>query len=947
MPLEPGARLDAYEIVRPLGSGGMGEVWLAMEVRLGRKVALKLLPAELTRDPSRVLRFEQEARAASALSHPNVCTILVLGETGDGLRYIAMEYVEGETLRQRLAGARLSIRAALDIATQVAAALSAAHASGIVHRDIKPENVMVRPDGLVKVLDFGLAKLAPSPAGIAGADSTRLGALKTEAGVVVGTAAYMSPEQARGQEVDARTDIWSLGVLLYEMVAGRSPFAAPSGTEVLAAILDREPSPLARFEPDTPAELQRIVTKGLRKERALRYQVVQDLLLDLDALRDDVRAQARSGSGPVSIAAPPGPVPSDASGIAARVKRRRRMAFAAAAAVLVAAGAAGVWRWRATETRAPGADAGAPVERTLTRLTFASGLQTDATFSPDGRFIAYASDRAGNFDIWVQPVAGGDAVQVTRSPAQDTQPDWSPDGSTVVFRSERDGGGLFVVPALGGAERRLTSFGMHPQWVRGGSEILFIDSMGNYSPDESAVGSALKVYVTTPGSEQPTEILEDFNRTAEWRWVAGHPDGRLSFYGSHRDRGVGFFTVTRDGRSLMVSDQSPQVPPVLRANQWNIRRFRWNATGTALYLEVETGGVRNLWRVDVDPHTLRWLSAVRLTTGSSQEGALALSRDGTRIGFTVRTRAARLWAFVLEARGGRLADRGTPITEEGADVHEFDVARDSRTVAYMLTRAGDPTEELWTTDIGTGRRTLVARQAGMARWSFDGTRLAYVSFAQLPFRVVVTEESHGEQTVARLPADLPFPIPSDWTPDGSAVLASWRPTSGAPWGLTLWPAAQSAAQRPARTVLQHPHADLWQGRYSPNGKWIVAVKQSPDEPGRDTIVVAPAAGAPPAQWIEILRDHAWADKPRWSADGRTLYFISRLPTSFFNLWGIRFDPDKGTPIGEASLLTRYDSPSLMITPQLDRTEIGVAADRVVLSLQTVTGNVWMLDNVDR
>ena len=292
MSLEPGARLDAYEIVRPLGSGGMGEVWLATEVRLGRKVALKLLPADLTRDPSRVLRFEQEARAASALSHPNVCTIHALGETGDGQHYIAMEYVEGETLRQRLATTRLSIREALDIAIQVAAALSAAHAAGIVHRDIKPENVMLRPDGFVKVLDFGLAKLAPSPAEIAGADSTHM-VLKTEAGVVVGTAAYMSPEQARGQEVDARTDIWSLGVLLYEMVAGRSPFAAPSGTEVLAAILDREPLPLARFEPDAPAELQRIVTKCLRKERALRYQVVQDLLLDLRSL---ARRRSRAGT---------------------------------------------------------------------------------------------------------------------------------------------------------------------------------------------------------------------------------------------------------------------------------------------------------------------------------------------------------------------------------------------------------------------------------------------------------------------------------------------------------------------------------------------------------------------------------------------------------------------------------------------------------------------------
>jgi serine/threonine protein kinase len=210
MTLGPGSRLDAYEIVRPLGSGGMGEVWLATEVRLGRKVALKVLPADLTRDPFRVQRFEQEARAASALNHPNVCTILALGETSDGQRYIAMEYVEGQTLRQRLRAGRLAIREFLDIATQVASALAAAHAIGIVHRDIKPENVMLRPDGFVKVLDFGLAKLvAASPDSDAESTTT---AFRTDVGHVVGTMAYMSPEQARGQAVDARNGHLVAGV---------------------------------------------------------------------------------------------------------------------------------------------------------------------------------------------------------------------------------------------------------------------------------------------------------------------------------------------------------------------------------------------------------------------------------------------------------------------------------------------------------------------------------------------------------------------------------------------------------------------------------------------------------------------------------------------------------------------------------------------------------------
>jgi formylglycine-generating enzyme required for sulfatase activity len=308
MPVGPGSRLDAFEIVAPLGSGGMGEVWLARDVTLERKVALKLLPPVLTRDPSRVARFWQEARAASALNHPNVCTIHTLGEGPDGQQFIAMEYVDGETLRHRLMR-RLAMRETLDIAVQVASAMSAAHAAGVVHRDLKPENVMRRSDGFIKVLDFGLAKLlAPSPSDVA---ATTLTMVHTDAGTILGTLAYMSPEQVRGREVDQRADIWSLGVMLYEMVAGRCPFAGETRSDVLAAILDREPAPLARFEPDVPAELQRIVGKALRKDRDERYQGMRDLLLDLQALREVLSAEGRSSqaqSGPPDATVPPPPL---------------------------------------------------------------------------------------------------------------------------------------------------------------------------------------------------------------------------------------------------------------------------------------------------------------------------------------------------------------------------------------------------------------------------------------------------------------------------------------------------------------------------------------------------------------------------------------------------------------------------------------------------------------
>ena len=296
--MRPGESLGDYQLLTLLGAGGMGEVWAAHQQTLGRRVALKLLSEEVTRDPSRISRFEQEARTASALSHPNVAHIYALGQTADGQRYIAMELVEGETIRARLRSGDLPLAEAIRFAVQVAAALTAAHAVGVIHRDIKPENVMIRPDGFIKVLDFGLAKLVASSASdVATATRTMV---HTDAGTVLGTVAYMSPEQVRGREVDQRTDIWSLGVMLYEMVAGRCPFAGETRSDVMAAILDREPAPLARFDPDVPSELQRIVGKALRKDRDERYQGMRDVVLDLQALREDldarVKEQPRGGS---------------------------------------------------------------------------------------------------------------------------------------------------------------------------------------------------------------------------------------------------------------------------------------------------------------------------------------------------------------------------------------------------------------------------------------------------------------------------------------------------------------------------------------------------------------------------------------------------------------------------------------------------------------------------
>ena len=290
--LTVGQKIGHYEILSTLGKGGMGEVYLAQDTKLSRKVALKVLPGAFTQDQERLRRFEQEARATSALNHPNILTIFEIGEA-DGRHYIATEFIEGETLGQRIAvGPPLKLRETLDIAEQITSALSASHGAGIVHRDVKPENIMIRRDGIVKVLDFGLAKLAQIQSIRSGPDDSTRALVKTGTGVVMGTVAYMSPEQARGLSLDARTDIWSLGVVIYQMLTGSAPFSGATSSDTLVSILEREPRSLQSFSPELPEELEWIVTKALTKDFDDRYQTAREMLNDLHRLKQRLSVAA-------------------------------------------------------------------------------------------------------------------------------------------------------------------------------------------------------------------------------------------------------------------------------------------------------------------------------------------------------------------------------------------------------------------------------------------------------------------------------------------------------------------------------------------------------------------------------------------------------------------------------------------------------------------------------
>ena len=290
-PIPPKTTFAHYSIVSKIGAGGMGEVYLAHDARLDRKVALKLLPSGVASDPERMRRFVQEARAASALNHPNILTIFDVGET-DSRHFIATEFVDGDTLRHRIKRAQLTLSDILDISIQAAGALSAAHAAGIIHRDIKPENIMVRRDGYIKLLDFGLAKLTQPDRSVADTEAPTKALVDTEGGIVLGTASYMSPEQAKGQSVDARTDLWSLGAVIYEMVTAHAPFEGDTSSEVIALILHKEPLPLARYDREAQQELERIVSKALTKNLEERYQSAKDLLVDLRRFRRHLELEA-------------------------------------------------------------------------------------------------------------------------------------------------------------------------------------------------------------------------------------------------------------------------------------------------------------------------------------------------------------------------------------------------------------------------------------------------------------------------------------------------------------------------------------------------------------------------------------------------------------------------------------------------------------------------------
>ena len=776
MALEQGTFVGPYEIVGWLGAGGMGEVYRARDPRIGRDVAIKVIPQTLAGDTLRLQRFEQEARTAGQINHPNILAVYDVGVNA-GSPYIVSELLEGDSLRGQLQTGALPLRKVIDYARQIAEGLAAAHDKGIVHRDIKPDNVFITNDGRVKILDFGIAKLLrPSD------EATRHTGVpaETEAGTVVGTAGYMSPEQVRGEPVDARSDLFSFGAILYEMIAGRAAFTRNTAAETMAAILKEDPpTPLAA---DVPPAVARIVARCLEKTREMRFQSARDLAFGLEVLSGTAPAIPASGGSP----------------------RHWPMGLAIGVVVLGTAAALLTWPIGGGAPRASDPFANA----TLKRFTDWDGTEEGAEISPDGKFVAFLSDRAGEFDLWLSQVGTGVFSNLT----QDFPPlsasgfivrklGFNGDGTEIWF-NVGDGKSLMLMPMTGGTPRPFLREGANtPAWSADGERVVYV-----YKPNRDD-----PIFVARGTGADATQILGPGalkNNNPVWS-----PDGEWIYFvrgaEPQEETNVDLWRLRLSGGSperLTEQDAAVNFPALLdsRTLLYVARAADWSGPW--------------LWSFDVDRKVTR-----RELTGVDQYTSVSASRDGRRIVATVANPSATLWRVpILERQAGEvdaqpyalpapmgralaprfggtslfyLSDRGTGDRlwkvaggeesevwrePDGALSEPAAVSRDGQQVVVVVRQAGKRHVSIMSAD-GTNPRRLAASidiegaaGQGTADWSPDGKWIvAGGSDARGPalFKIPVD----GGAPVRLVEGTWVNPV---WSPDGNLILYAGRSVVG-------------------------------------------------------------------------------------------------------------------------------------------------------------------------
>ncbi len=910
-PLAPGTLVGRYRILTSVGSGAMGEVYRAEDTSLGRVVALKTLPGDLVGTPDRRARFENEGRVMASLSHPNLVHVYDVGEVG-GTPYLVQEFIEGETLEDvLLSGPVAAPKAALWIA-QAAEGLAAVHAAGILHRDIKPSNLMVGRDGRIRVLDFGLAKVQAVPE-----DGKRSQPSLTTDGLVVGTAQYMSPEQASGKKVDARSDIFSLGIVFYELLAGKLPFEGETAVDVMYAILHLSPAPLPGFGTGVLKGFSDVVLRALAKEPGERFATMREMADEVEAILDAGGWEPAELPAPRTTSARVSRLP---SGPPARKRPKRALVGAAVAAALAVAALAAVFVWRGRV--GPVASDQAPLRPA--QLTSSAGLDVFPAFSPDGKALAYASDRSGRFEIYRRPLAAGSReIQLTTDGLQNVTPAWSPDGETLAYHA-KNVGGVWLVPALGGVPRQLTTFGSRPSFSPDGKSLVFESgSVIDFAANSLGTLPPSVLWVARLDGSPPRPLTQQGRPGGGHGAASWSPDGTRIAFASYDRTASEIWTVDAEGRDpVKVSEGNGQCyDPVWGpdgesvlfpcwSDTWNVGIFRRRisrSTGKALggpeeiasfgvaglgwvkQLAVSRDGTKlayagltmasNIWRIPVDPRGEPAGPETPLTRETGRNSRPAVSNDGTRIALSRWRPGANQDVWIVDADGGNAVQRTTNPSDDDYP-HWF--PGDGR-LGFMSLRRGH--RAYFALDLVTGREEVVADFGpghDAMRVSPDGTKVAFHS-------------NRGGTTlnvfIADLPAGPPRQITSDpemaafpcWSPDG-ATLAFEAKREGDVHVFTV-PATGGTPVQLTRGAGQS-----WPYSFSPDGSKIAFAGL---REGVWNVLWVSRDGKTERAVTSNQRLNSYVRYPAWSPAGDAIYYEVAETTG--NIWLVEMAEAKETP----------------------------------------------------